>query len=85
MEWIFCGTEILTGEVMALEPEDGLPFREGVVTASLLLVLPTLPEGDGVGDMGDGVPVILQETKHKAIETLPFSKPYMALTLLVEH
>ena len=48
---------MFTGDVT--EPEGNLPFREGVVTASLLLVLPTLPDGEGVGDMGDGVSVIL--------------------------
>ena len=51
---------MLTGDVIALVADVGLPFLEGV--ASLLPVLPTLPtlpEGDGVGDRGDGVPVIL--------------------------
>lgn len=51
-----------TGEVIALEPEDGLPFLEGVVIVSLLPLLPTLPtlpEGDGVGERGEGVPVVL--------------------------
>ena len=51
-----------TGEVIALEPEEGLPFLEGVVIVSLLPLLPTLPtlpEGDGVGviRLGDSVMV----------------------------
>ena len=53
-----------TGDVIALDPVEGLPFREGVVIVSLLPLLPTLPtlpDGDGVGDMGDGVPVVLQK------------------------
>lgn len=52
----------LTGEVIALQPEEGLLFLEGVVIVSLLPLLPTLPtlpEGDGVGERGDGVPVVL--------------------------
>lgn len=52
----------LTGDVIALEPEEGLPFLEGVVIVSLLPLLPTLPtlpEGEGVGERGEGVPVIL--------------------------
>lgn len=60
--WIFCGMHTFTGEVIALEPEEGLPFLEGVVIVSLLPLLPTLPtlpEGDGVGERGDGVPVVL--------------------------
>ena len=51
-----------TGEVIALEPEEGLLFLEGVVIVSLLPLLPTLPtlpDGDGVGERGDGVPVVL--------------------------
>lgn len=54
----------LTGDVIALDPVEGLPFREGVVIVSLLPLLPTLPtlpDGDGVGDMGDGVPVVLRK------------------------
>lgn len=46
---------------MALEVDEGLPFLEGVVIVSLLPLLPTLPtlpDGDGVGERGDGVPVI---------------------------
>lgn len=46
---------------------DGLLLvLEGVVIASLLPALPTeptlpmLPEGEGVGDIGEGVPVVLQ-------------------------
>ena len=55
----------LTGDVIALEADEGLPFLEGVVIVSLLPLLPTLPtlpEGDGVGERGDGVPVILKKT-----------------------
>ena len=54
----------LTGDVIALEAEEGLLFLEGVVIVSLLPLLPTLPtlpEGDGVGERGDGVPVILKK------------------------
>ena len=49
---------------MALELDEGLPFLEGVVIVSLLPLLPTLPtlpDGDGVGERGDGVPVILKK------------------------
>ena len=49
---------------MALEVDEGLPFLEGVVIVSLLPLLPTLPtlpDGDGVGERGDGVPVILKK------------------------
>ena len=57
----------LTGDVIALVADVGFPpFLEGVVVASLLPLLPTLPmlpEGDGVGDRGDGVPVILWREK----------------------
>ena len=53
----------LTGDVIALVADVAFPpFLEGVVVVSLLPLLPTLPmlpEGDGVGDRGDGVPVIL--------------------------
>ena len=56
----------LTGDAIALVADVGLPFLEGVVVVSLLPLLPTLPmlpEGDGVGDRGDGVPVILWREK----------------------
>lgn len=49
---------------MALEVDEGLPLLEGVVIVSLLPLLPTLPtlpDGDGVGERGDGVPVILKK------------------------
>ena len=49
---------------MALEVDEGLPFLEGVVIVSLLPLLPTLPtlpDGDGVGERGEGVPVILKK------------------------
>lgn len=55
---------------MALEVDEGLPFLEGVVIVSLLPLLPTLPtlpDGDGVGERGDGVPVILKKRKHDRI------------------
>ena len=55
----------LTGDVIALVAEEALLFLEGVVMVSLLPLLPTLPtlpEGDGVGERGDGVPVILNKT-----------------------
>lgn len=55
---------------MALEVDEGLPFLEGVVIVSLLPLLPTLPtlpDGDGVGERGDGVPVILKKRKHDSI------------------
>ena len=64
MAWIFCGIHTFTGDVMALEVDEGLPFLEGVVIVSLLPLLPTLPtlpDGDGVGERGDGVPVILKK------------------------
>ena len=74
MEWIFWGMHTLTGEVIALVADVGFPpFLEGVVVVSLLPLLPTLPilpEGDGGGDRGDGVPVILWR-KNRG-ETLPF-------------
>jgi len=70
--WIFCGIEILTGEVIQLL--DGrLPLRDGVVIASLLPILPTeptlpmLPDGEGVGDIGEGVPVVLNNEKGKKL------------------
>lgn len=53
--------QTFTGDVIALEPVEGLLFRDGVVIVSLLPLLPTLPilpDGDGVGDKGDGVPVV---------------------------
>jgi hypothetical protein len=49
-----------------MQLDDTLLVLEGVVIASLLLALPTdptlpiLPDGDGVGDIGDGVPVVLK-------------------------
>ena len=55
----------LTGDVIAPVAEEALLFLEGVVMVSLLPLLPTLPtlpEGDGVGERGDGVPVILNKT-----------------------
>lgn len=65
--WIFCGIHTLTGDVMALVADEGLPFLEGVVSLlPLLPTLPTLPEGDGVGERGDGVPVILGG-KHQVV------------------
>ena len=56
---------MLPGDAIALE--GCLPLREGVATASWLPVLPTLPilpmlpEGEGVGESGEGVPVILKQ------------------------
>lgn len=66
-----------TGEVIALEPEEGLPFLEGVVIVSLLPLLPTLPtlpEGDGVGERGDGVPVVLWTRKINTLMKKLFCK-----------
>ena len=74
--WIFCGMHTFTGEVIALEPEEALPFLEGVVIASLLPLLPTLPtlpEGDGVGERGDGVPVVLWTRQNNTLMTKAFS------------
>ena len=71
-----------TGDVIALVADVGLPFLEGVVMASLLPLLPTLPtlpEGDGVGDRGDGVPVILRR-KAKHIITLTLTPAYLGFT-----
>lgn len=66
-----------TGEVIALEPEEDLPFLEGVVIVSLLPLLPTLPtlpEGDGVGERGDGVPVVLWTRKNDTLMKTLFCK-----------
>ena len=59
-----------TGDVITLDPEEGLLFLEGVVIVSLLPLLPTLPtlpEGDGVGERGEGVPVILQRRNNNSL------------------